>query len=71
MAKQKLNLFQFASTTMAEPGASGQLCHLAGGELEQIQFLLGHASVETTESYLGCKQNLNHAVNDNLGVEDT
>jgi Phage integrase family len=31
-------------------------CHLAGGELEQIQFLLGHASVQTTEHYLGCKQ---------------
>ena len=28
-------------------------CHLAGGELEQIQFLLGHASVQTTEHYLG------------------
>jgi site-specific recombinase XerD len=48
-----------------------RLCHLAGGELEQIQFLLGHASVETTERYLGCKQKLSHAVNDNLGMEDT
>jgi len=48
-----------------------RLCHLAGGELEQIQFLLGHASVETTERYLGCKQRLSHAVNDNLGLEDT
>ena len=47
-----------------------RLCHLAGGELEQIQFLLGHASVQTTERYLGCKQRFNHAVNDNLGVED-
>ena len=27
-----------------------------GGELEQIQFLLGHASVLTAERYLGCKQ---------------
>jgi hypothetical protein len=41
-----------------------------GGELEQIQFLLGHASVQTTEHYLGCKQKLRHAVNDNLGLED-
>ncbi len=48
-----------------------RLCHLAGGELEQIQFLLGHASVETTERYLGCKQRLSNAVNDNLGLEDT
>jgi site-specific recombinase XerD len=48
-----------------------RLCHLAGGELEQIQFLLGHASVRTTERYLGCKQRLSHAVNDNLGLEDT
>lgn len=47
-----------------------RLCHLAGGELEQIQFLLGHASVETTERYLGCKQKLSEAVNDNLGLED-
>ena len=48
-----------------------RLCHLAGGELEQIQFLLGHASVQTTERYLGCKQKFHHAVNDNLGVEDS
>jgi integrase len=47
-----------------------RLCHLAGGELEQIQFLLGHASVQTTEHYLRCKQKLRRAVNDNLGLED-
>ena len=41
-----------------------KLCHTSGGEIEQIQFLLGHASVQTTERYLGCKQNLGHPVND-------
>jgi site-specific recombinase XerD len=39
-----------------------KLCHVNGGELEQIQFLLGHASVLTTERYLGCKQNLEEPV---------
>jgi integrase len=46
-----------------------RLCHLAGGELDQIQFLLGHVSIQTTECYLGCKQKLRHAVNDKLGIE--
>jgi len=45
-----------------------RLCHLAGGELEQIQFLLGHVSIQTTEKYLGCKQKLREAVNDLIGL---
>jgi site-specific recombinase XerD len=45
-----------------------RLCHSAGGELEQIQFLLGHVSVQTTEKYLGCKQRLREAVNDGIGI---
>ena len=46
-----------------------RLCHLAGGELDQIQFLLGHVSIQTTEWYLGCKQKLRVAVNDRMGIE--
>ena len=45
-----------------------KLCRAAGGELEQIQLLLGHASVLTTERSLGTRQNLVQAVNDNLPV---
>jgi site-specific recombinase XerD len=44
-----------------------KLCHAAGGELEQIQFLVGHVSVKTTERYLGCKQRIRGAVNDRIG----
>jgi len=46
-----------------------RLCHSAGGEVEQIQFLLGHVSVQTTERYLGCKQRFQGAVNDSIGIE--
>lgn len=46
-----------------------RLCRTAGGELEQIQFLLGHVSVQTTERYLGCTQRISSAVNDRIGIE--
>ena len=46
-----------------------RLCRAAGGELEQIQFLPGHISVQTTERYLGCAQRIASAVNDKIGIE--
>jgi site-specific recombinase XerD len=49
-------------------GAQDRLRHEADADLEQIQFLLGHMSVQTTERYLGCKQRLRNAVNDNIGL---
>jgi integrase len=45
-----------------------RLCHGAGGELEQIQFLLGHASVQTTERYIGCQRNFREGVNDRFQI---
>ncbi len=42
---------------------------LGRGELDQIQFLLGHVSIQTTERYLGCKQKFRDAVNDRMGIE--
>jgi integrase len=50
-----------SASTISRPTifvAHARLCHGAGGELEQIQFLLGHASAQTTERYIGCRQKL-------------
>jgi len=44
-----------------------KLCRKSGGDLEQIKFLLGHSSIQTTERYLGLEQEIAFAVNDNLG----
>ena len=43
---------------------AAKLCRAAGGELEKIQLLLGHCSVQATERYLGTKQDLVHEPND-------
>jgi len=47
-----------------------RLAHLGQSPLEQIQLSLGHASVITTEIYLGTKQNLVDAPCDRLGLRD-
>jgi hypothetical protein len=36
------------------PGSRGP----PGGELEEIQFLLGHVSIQTKEPHLGCTQRI-------------
>ena len=48
---------------------TAKLCRAAGGELEQIQMLLGHSSVQTTERYLGTRQDLAHAPNDGIKLK--
>lgn len=63
---QRLGITKLAPRDLRRSCA--RLCHGAGGELEQIQFLLGHVSVQTTEKYLGCKQRLREAVNDEIGI---
>lgn len=45
-----------------------KLARKNGADLEQIQFTLGHASLTTTELYLGGKQNLQDAPCDVLGI---
>jgi integrase len=64
---KKIGLTQVAPHDLRRSCA--KLCHAAGGELDQIQFLLGHVSIQTTERYLGCKQRINGAVNDRIGIE--
>jgi integrase len=40
----------------------------SGGDLEQIKFLLGHSSIQTTQRYLGSEQEIAIAVNNSLGL---
>ena len=45
-----------------------KLAHKGRAALEQIQLSLGHASVQTTERYLGVRQDLTDAPCDRLGL---
>ena len=45
-----------------------KLAHKGKAALEQIQLSLGHASVTTTERYLGVRQDLSDAPCDHLGL---
>ncbi len=41
-----------------------KLAHRGGSAIEQIQISLGHASIQTTQSYIGVDQDLQHAPSD-------
>jgi integrase len=45
-----------------------KLAHKGRAALEQIQLSLGHASIVTTERYLGVRQDLHDAPCDRLGI---
>jgi len=45
-----------------------KLAHKGRAPLEQIQISLGHASIQTTERYLGVEQDLTDAPCDHLGI---
>jgi site-specific recombinase XerD len=47
-----------------------KLAHRGGAGIDQIQLSLGHASIQTTERYLGVQQDLTDAPCDHLGIED-
>ena len=47
---------------------AARLCQKSGGDLVQIKQMLGHASILTTDLYLGSGQEIAVAVNDNLGI---
>ncbi|HLB49661.1 MAG TPA: tyrosine-type recombinase/integrase [Anaerolineales bacterium] len=46
-----------------------KLAHKGGAGLDQIQLSLGHASIRTTERYLGVEQDLTDAPGDRLGLK--
>jgi len=65
-AAKQIGIEQFGAHDLRRTCA--KLCRRAGGDLEQIKFLLGHSSIQTTERYLGSEQEIAIAVNDNLGL---
>ena len=47
----------------------GKLAHKGGARIEQIQLSYGHASLTTTERYLGIDRDLEDAPCDHLGLK--
>jgi site-specific recombinase XerD len=45
-----------------------KFCRKAGGDIEQVQALLGHEDISTTAGYLGTNQEIRQAVNDRIAL---
>lgn len=65
-AAKQIGIEQFGAHDLRRTCA--KLCRKAGGDMEQIKFLLGHSSIQTTERYLGSEQDIVVAVNDSIGL---
>ena len=63
---EKLGLLGLACHDLRRSFA--KLAHKGGAGVEQIQLSLGHASLRTTEKYLGVEQDLSDAPCDRLGL---
>jgi integrase len=59
-ASQQIGIEHFGAHDLRRTCA--KLCRKKGGDLEQIKFLLGHSSIQTTERYLGSEQDIEIAV---------
>jgi integrase len=57
---QEVGIEQFGGHDLRRPCA--KLGRKAGGDLERINFSLGHSSIQTTERYLGREQEIAVAV---------
>ena len=74
---RQFSLPRFSTATSSASGCGRTIseelapsCAAAGaGNWNRFQLLLGHASIQTTERYLGTRQNLADAPNDRLGLE--
>jgi integrase len=65
-SSKQIGIEHFGAHDLRRTGA--KLCRENGGDLERIKFLLGHSSIQTPEWYLGSEQDIEIAVNDNLGL---
>ncbi len=63
-AGRKIGIDNFGAHDLRRTCA--KLCRSDGAKLEQIQMMLGHSSVQTTERYLGSQQDIAIGPNDSL-----